>query len=171
MIDIQNLEVHNEGGRLLSSASFRLKKGVFLSIFGPSSSGKTLLLNFIADQQNDGLKYSSESHWTRTDPIYFLKQGETPQNQFLKHPNFYQSLVLVDEPENNFTIEEFSLLAKKMKEHDGTLVFSTHHLDFLESFADEILVLRYGEFKGVYSKESFFNNDDPYIDYLSRMGC
>ena len=104
-------------------------------------------------------------------PADFLKQGETPQNQFLKHPNFYQSLVLVDEPENNFTIEEFSLLAKKMKEHDGTLVFSTHHLDFLESFADEILVLRYGEFKGVYSKESFFNNDDPYIDYLSRMGC
>lgn len=80
-------------------------------------------------------------------------------------------LLLFDEPENCFKGDEFDPLYLQIKQRETTMIYITHHLDFVEKYADQVLVMHYGAFKGSYSKDDFFNNDDPFISHISRMGC
>ncbi len=170
LVRVQNLQVTNREGRILSSASVEIVKGSSLAFFGPGGSGKSLLLKFIFGNRLADLQYMVDSFFAKKGLTYYLDRNND-QKEPAEIPTEDYDLYLIDEPENGFTIERFADFHQQIKSRGGTLIFVTHNLEFLQGYADEVLVLKYGECKGVFTKESFFNNTDPYIDYLSKMGC
>lgn len=157
--------------RIVSSASLEIYSQERLAIFGPGGSGKSLLLKFINGVHEPNLNYSYKSFEKEDGITFFLDLNNKAAREVAKTPKPGFDFYLIDEPENGYELDEFIGFSKKAKENDGTLLFVTHHLDFLEEVADRILVLKYGEQVGIYSKESFFDNEDPYIKYISKMGC
>lgn len=170
LVKISELTIHDANDRLLSSGNLSIKSGRTLALFGPGGSGKSLLLKFLYGIRPEGLSYEFENYDTLPGLTFFLdrnKDKSSPANI----PDQLFDLYLIDEPENGYSLEYFNEFYQKIRKENATLIFVTHHLGFLESFADEIMVMKYGENKGVFTKHDFFNNDDPYIDYLSKMGC
>lgn len=172
MIIIDNLIITGEGKKILSSASINIEPGECFAIFGPGGSGKSLLLKFITGLKEPNLSYDFEQVKipSSEEIVHFdyNKVKHRHQGLFTELSNKY---FLLDEPENGFTIDDFKVHFQKLKSAAKTIVFVTHHLEFLEHFADRIMVLHYGAFKGTYTNHEFFNNEDPYIAYLAKMGC
>mgnify|MGYP001496816908 FL=1 len=96
---------------------------------------------------------------------YNNRKGETSSPD-----NFESELILIDEPENHFSVEELKQILETTTPK-ATVIFVTHHLDFVENVSDKVLVLHYGAFKGVYNTQDFFTSKDPYISYIATMGC
>lgn len=170
LVTIEQLEILDRDSRVLSSGSLKISKGTTLAIFGPGGSGKSLLLKFLYGIRPEGLSYQFDQFFTTPGLTYYLDRNKDKTSP-TEIPSAPYDLYLIDEPENGYSVEKFETFKQKISSEHSTLVFVTHHLGFLEEFADDIMVLKYGESKGVYTKHDFFNNEDPYIDYLSKMGC
>ncbi len=170
LVAIRGLEIRDEHQKLLSSGDLEIAGGSTLAIFGPGGSGKSLLLKYIYGLQLENLSYKVMETKSRPDLTYFLDRNGG-RSEPAEIPQSTYDLYLIDEPENGYSIDQFHHFRDKVAREQSALIFVTHHLGFLEEFAEEIMVLKYGESKGKYSKHAFFNNQDPYIDYLSKMGC
>jgi len=169
VLKIDNLQVTGENNRILSCATFTIRLGQRLCIFGPGGSGKSLLLNFLNGVKSGDLSYSCDFFEINFTDIQLLDFNHRNSH---RKPTAYSSdtLLLIDEPENHFEISNFSDFLNRNQQRP-TVVFVSHHLDYVQEFADKILVLHYGAFKGIYTKKEFFNSNDPYISYISTMGC
>lgn len=170
LVEIDGLEIKNADTRLLSSGSLMVRRGACMAIFGPGGSGKSLFLKFINNIRPEELNYRCDKFLEPVGSTFYLDRNKKKIDPPIIPEGSYD-LYLIDEPENGYSIEEFQEFFRKIQAASSTLVFVTHHLEFLQHFADEIMVLKYGESKGTFAKNDFFNNDDPYIDYLSKMGC
>lgn len=170
LVVLKDLVISSDSGKVLSSANLEIKPGSVFSIFGPGGSGKSLLLKFLYGKQAENLLYSFSEFYRKPGLTYYLDRNAKGGDP-AEIPSEKSDLYMIDEPENGFSLEKFDEFYAKVKEEGTTMIFVTHHLDFLEKYATEVMVLKYGECVGLYSKESFFNNEDPYIDYLSKMGC
>ena len=170
LVDIQDLYIRDQSGKLLSSANLQIASGRTLAIFGPGGSGKSLLLNFIFGVRDQYLSYEFNGYHQKKGLTQCLSKVRKKSCEDSLANSSYD-LYLIDEPEMNCAPDSFKSTKDQITQKGGTLVFVTHHLGFLEDYADDVFVIKYGEQLGVYTKESFFQNEDPYIDYLSKMGC
>lgn len=170
IIDIKNLEVR-DSDRRLSQASFSVSSGETLAIYGPGGSGKSLLLRFIYGNVPENLAVSYKSCYIHKGLEFYLDLNNGRSGQSANIPPNTYDFYMIDEPENGYSIKDFVRFWEETKSSGKTIVFVTHSLSFLEKFADRVLVLKYGDQVGMYAKDSFFNNEDPYINYISKMGC
>ncbi|MBV6644663.1 MAG: ATP-binding cassette domain-containing protein [Cyclobacteriaceae bacterium] len=170
-IILENFSVRREDESILSSTSFMVSRGETHAIYGPGGSGKSLLMRYVYGQKANNLIYQEERFSLQTEGIYYLNINHPGgSTSSLSLPDD-KDLYLIDEPENGYTIDSFQYYHDGIKRKGSTLVFVTHRLDFIESFADKVTVLKHGDHVGSYRKEDFFNNSDPYISYLAKMGC
>lgn len=158
--------------KMLSSANLNIPSGECFAIFGPGGSGKSLLLKLMKGDKSNELKYNFEDI-TTPDPNSIIHFDFNKNKK--KHNGEFSELefeyFLIDEPENGFSVDIFQNHFNKLRDKNRTIIFVTHHLEFLERFADRIMVLHYGAYKGTYTNYDFFNNTDPYIAYIAKMGC
>lgn len=155
---------------MLSSVRLHITKGEKLAIYGHGGSGKSLLLKFLYGKKVEELSYSWDRFENTFDGATYLNfNRRTEFNEPL--PSGESELLLIDEPEHHFSISDFNTYHNRNSAGKRTLIFVTHHLEFLAKSSDRVLVLKHGKALGVYPTEEFFNNDDPYIQYLSTMGC
>jgi len=169
LIDIENLQISEDGSRILSSAYLKVNENEKVAVFGPGGSGKSLLLKFINGEKKEGLKYTFNTYYNKDESVFYLNLNES-QKLKASRPKDLFDLYLIDEPENGYELSDFSTFVSQIQSSLGTLIYVTHNLDFLQ-FADKILVMKYGEQKGIYNKKEFFNSADHYVNYISKMGC
>ncbi|HCX21173.1 MAG: hypothetical protein CMB80_32875 [Flammeovirgaceae bacterium] len=167
-LELRNFKAIGEENKILSSASLSLNTGEKLCIYGPSGSGKSILLSFINGFMISSLKYSYDSFNDSQLPKTYFNYNQNIETKEFKP--LVGGLTLIDEPENHFSIDA---LKGKLEEMNNpvSLIFVTHHLDYVENLSDKVLVLHYGAFKGVYDTNDFFSSKDPYISYIATMGC
>ncbi|HHP7242709.1 MAG TPA: ABC transporter ATP-binding protein [Cyclobacteriaceae bacterium] len=140
-------------------------------IYGPGGSGKSLLLKFLNDIKIPELSYTYTAFHRTKNAIHYLNINTGKKISGLFFPELHYDLYLIDEPENGFEINEFEVLYNDIKHWGKTMVIVTHNLNYVTLFADKILVLRYGECLGEFTKESFFNSNDSTISGFATMGC
>lgn len=170
-IDIRNFSIATKGKTILSDLSFCLEGNQVLCITGPGASGKSLFLKYLFGLKKAELTYACTSISINYSNVYYVDcndgsmkiKGDTPEDEC--------DLILIDEPENCIDKYKFHLFRENIRRKNKTLIFVTHHLEFLHLFSDMIVVLRHGSYTKVLSNDEFFSSDDPYISYLSRMGC
>lgn len=171
-IKVRNLIITGGDQKILSTAHFNLDPKENMVLFGPGGSGKSLLLKFLAGILAPNLHYQFE-HYTglNLENVYLADYNDQDIYHVGEFPKLTYDHYLIDEPERAFSFDQFYQIHKGVKEMGQSMIFASHHLGFVESFADQILVLRHGAFKGIYSKFDFFNNTDPYISQLAKLGC
>ncbi|MEL7145932.1 MAG: ABC transporter ATP-binding protein [Bacteroidota bacterium] len=167
---MKKLEVREQKS-ILSSASITILPGEIVAITGPGGSGKSILLRFLEGIREDELTYGYQEYSDTLEKRLFWDFNDQKAKQCFTVPDDNYDLYLIDEPENGINLNQFHQLCRKVVTTNSVLVFVTHHLMYLKNYADMIMVLKYGEHKGTYTREGFFNNADPYIDYISKMGC
>lgn len=170
ILNLENFVAAGNDAQILSSATFSQQRGERICIYGPSSSGKSILHKFIKGRRFDGINYQFDNFYLSPEVSVGYYDYNTPFTKPIKDISTDKSLLLVDEPEKGFSVEDFKEILSGC-DVDQSLLFVTHNLDFVEQFTDKVLVLHYGAFKGIYDTKDFFNNDDPYIRYISSMGC
>ncbi|MEQ8547010.1 MAG: ABC transporter ATP-binding protein [Cyclobacteriaceae bacterium] len=152
--------------RLASSGEVEINHPSCTVIYGPSSSGKSIMLNYINNSLSKDLIYSG----TMVDS-FKSKFYQTLNNSEKTFPETQYQLYSFDEPERYHHVEEFSSFVKKMKLLDSSVILVTHDIQFIEECADQIVVLKYGDHVGTFSKSSFFESEDPFIKKISTLGC
>lgn len=170
MIKIEDLIVSREDSELLSVTSLQIKVGDRLGIYGHGGSGKSLLLHFLKGEKLPGLNYHFRRYTSLFDEITLIRYSQENKGKS-GIPRDVQGLLLIDEPEHRLTVSELTQYYNDRTKEDVTVAFVTHRLDYLHEHADHVLVMRFGSVFGKYSIHDFFNNHDPYIQYISTMGC
>lgn len=169
VLDLKNFKAIGEDNKILSTASFSVNSGDKLCIYGPSGSGKSILLSFINGVTFPQVDYSYDNFQISELPKTYLNFNQPTGDQEIDFES-RNGLLLIDEPENQYSSTGLHQKLKQMT-HPDTLIYVTHNLNFVELLSDKVLVLHYGAFKGLYTTEDFFNSKDPYISYIASMGC
>lgn len=169
ILAIKNLKVTNEGGKILSSATVSLTEGEVIAIFGPGGSGKSLFLSFLNGHRSKDLIYSSD-HCSQPDVKHYLNLNNYNGDPTTV-PFAGRGLYLLDEPENGIRNSTFTDFVKVCKSVKTTLIYVTHHLDYIRNICNKIQVMRYGEDMGTHDHDDLFGSSDPYLQHISTMGC
>ncbi len=171
MINIRDLQISAESRSLLSVDSLEITSGERIAIYGHGGSGKSLLLHFLSGKLPRELYYTFTDNFNSFGSIAYFDFNKNWTKSVISLLSESADLCLIDEPENGVSLERFKIYCDYMKAADSTIVFVTHHLHYVEECSDKVLILKSGESRGVYDRSEFFNSDDPYVQYVSTMGC
>lgn len=162
--------ISKEGNVLLSVTSLRIEAGDRLGIYGHGGSGKSLLLQFLKGKKLPGLRYEYRRFTSLFSEVTLIRYSQKNGSQSGFSTNA-QGLLLIDEPEHHLSVDKLIEHYDDSTKKDVAVAFVTHRLDYLQQYADQVLVLRFGSVFGIYKTHDFFNSNDPYIQYISTMGC
>jgi len=165
-LSLKNFLAADLDERLASSGEVEIVQPSCTVIYGPSSSGKSIMLKYINNILSQDLIYSG----TMVDN-FKSKFFQTLQSTEKVFPQLDCQLYSFDEPERYHKLEAFSVFVREAKISKSSVIFVTHDIQFIEECADQIVVLKYGDHVGTFSKSSFFQSDDPFIKKISTLGC
>ena len=80
------------------------------------------------------------------------------------------SLVLLDEPTSNLSMESIDILARvlhRLKELGTTIIIADHRLFFLKDIADQVIYLTQGKIARSFHAQEFYALDEPCLLYTS----
>lgn len=130
-----------------SDFSTQVEWGQKIALVGANGSGKSSLLNFLAQQASPcSGQIQAEFEFSRA---YLQQQACDAQlsggefilreiNQALLQQ---ADLLLLDEPTNHLDAENKSALLRQLQHYPGTLIIVSHELDFLEACCDSFWII------------------------------